>query len=232
MVPLSPVLKVFTGAERKMRHVPKIASLLCAGTAFFFLVCSGMHEEPLVRAQAQAVRLPIHFHVPSASGGPIADQAWLEARIRRANQIFAPHDIAFVRHAEEPLSDTYLRVETRRERDALGRYLRPGVINCYVVSALQDVDIPGRYIRGVHWRVRQDRSRRFIILSTLGGRGVLAHELGHYLGNPQHRWVVGNVMSYEWGSELPTFDPDQVQRMRRLIDRELRQGNLIPVESL
>ena len=213
-----------------MRHMPKIARLLCAAAAFFFFAMSASIVQHGTRAQAPMTRLPIHFHVAGDSGTSIAESSWLQARIARANQIFAPHRISFTNHTQDILPEAHRRIENRSERDALGRHLRPGVINCFIVSALQDVDIPGRYIRGVHWRVRGDRSRRFIILSTLGGRGVLAHELGHYLGNPQHRWVLGNVMSYEWGEGVPTFDPDQVQRMRRLIRRELREGNLIPVE--
>jgi len=181
-------------------------------------------------AQAPPLVLPIVFHVPSSGGVPLADEAWLAARVSRANAIFTPHDIAFSLEETAPLPDELRQIETRRDRDRLARHARPGSIDCYLVESLKDVDIPDRYIRGVHWRSRTNRARHYIILSISGGSGVLAHELGHFLGNPQHRWVPGNVMSYEWGDQTPSFDPDQVLRMRRFLERALRQRSLVPVE--
>ena len=180
--------------------------------------------------QTPRVTLPIVFHLPSTDGVPIAEEAWLSARISRANTIFAPHGISFMIRGTAPLADEHRRIETRSDRDRLGRHLLPGVIDCYVVEALKDVDIPDRYIRGVHWRSRGNRSRHYVILSSQGGEGVLAHELGHFLGNPQHRWVRGNVMSYDWGAETPIFDPDQSLRMRRFLERAIQQRALVPVE--
>jgi hypothetical protein len=62
------------------------------------------------------------------------------------------------------------------------------VVDVFVVSRLANVDAPAEtptaQIRGVHWRLRRDRARRWIILSRISPPHVLAHELGHYFGLP------------------------------------------------
>jgi hypothetical protein len=66
-----------------------------------------------------------------------------------------------------------------------------------------------------------------VVLAGYAGPGILAHELGHYLGNRRHSDVPGNVMSYDWaGRTTPVFDADQTRRMRRFVRRALASGAL------
>jgi len=186
---------------------------------------AGMSVSSL-RAQERVLRVPLHVHhTPSSDRG----DGWIQARIARANQIFEPHSVVFSLATREPLEALHARLPTRSSRDALHDRIQSGRINIFVVDYLADVDIAGREIRGVHWRYRQDRSQHYIILSRLGGLGVLAHELGHFLGNPRHSTEAGNVMSYEWGRGLPTFSRDQAVRIRRYLSEALSQGEIVEV---
>jgi hypothetical protein len=57
---------------------------------------------------------------------------------------------------------------------------------------------------------------------------VLAHELGHYFGNP-HSPVVDNVMSYERSGAAVFFDADQGKRIAAKARAYVRSGELSPV---
>jgi len=83
--------------------------------------------------------------------------------------------------------------------------------------------------RGVHWHSRSHPGAHFVILSSIAGTDVLAHELGHFLGNPKHSDTPGNLMSYERGDAPPFLDPEQVARMQRALQGYLRRGELRPV---
>ncbi len=176
--------------------------------------------------------LPLSFAVAEVDGVPVADRAWLEDRVRFSNRIFGKHGIGFriVRHV--PLDARHARLETRRDRHALGAKMHDEVINCFVVASLRDVDDPSRYRRGVHWRPRGYPGKHLLILSKIGGEGVLTHELGHFFGNRQHSDVVGNVMSYKWGNREPFFDKAQARRIHRFTRRFLATGELLPADEI
>jgi hypothetical protein len=95
------------------------------------------------------------------------------------------------------------------------------------------VDEPDRMRRGVHWHAALSGGHRtlsgahYVIISTLGDRDVFSHELGHYLGNPEHSQSVGNLMSYERGSMLPFLDAAQVARLERALRGYLKRGELV-----
>ena len=103
------------------------------------------------------------------------------------------------------------------------------MINVFVVRAMRDVDDPTQWRRGVHWRLPWRRERHFVVITSIAPPITLAHELGHFFGNPKHRWVAGNVMSYEAG-DAPTFDPDQLLRIVAHARRFLRARELVTVE--
>jgi hypothetical protein len=117
---------------------------------------------------------------------------------------------------------------TRADRDALGAYVQAGVIDCMIVGTLMDVDEPGRDRRGVHWRVRTQRRRHFVIVSAISGPYVLAHELGHFLGNRAHSATPGNIMSYASRPGVPSLDEAQLRRIRRTLRRMRTTGELQP----
>jgi hypothetical protein len=80
--------------------------------------------------------------------------------------------------------------------------------------------------RGVHWHSRTHAGAHFVILSVLGGVDVMAHELGHFLGNPEHSETPGNLMSYEHTDVLPFLDAAQLANVRRALAGYLRRAEL------
>ena len=70
-----------------------------------------------------------------------------------------------------------------------------------------------------------------MILSAIAGPDVLAHELGHFLGNPAHSDVPGNLMSYQHTEALPFLDALQSSRLRRTLRRYLRTRELVPARA-
>jgi hypothetical protein len=65
-----------------------------------------------------------------------------------------------------------------------------------------------------------------VILSAKAGPYVLAHELGHFFGNPAHSQTPGNLMSYAHTDAVPWLDPSQIGRVQASAARMLAQGEL------
>lgn len=154
--------------------------------------------------------LAVVLHVPAGELAP--DAAWLDGQLVEANRLFAPAGVQFAVVGRRALADSLARLESRADRDALAPRAERGVVNAFVVASLRDVDDPALYRRGVHWRWRRDRARHYVIVSTVAGPTVLAHELGHFFGNG-HTDVVDNVMSYR-RDDPARMAFDEVQRRR------------------
>lgn len=172
--------------------------------------------------------IPIAVQVASVDGAPVVDAAWVDAQIDAANRLFADVPVAFRRVALAPCRACPAQLVTRADRDAALARLAPRVINLRVAAALMDVDEPGRVRRGVHWRVGGDPERRGVLLSSIAGPDILAHELGHYFGNG-HSTVVDNLMSYERGDGPVVVSPAQVETIRRTLRGLLAEGKLRPL---
>lgn len=175
---------------------------------------------------AELVTLALALHTPASPEAP--DAAWIEAQVAEANRLFAPAEVRFEVTVRRDLPEAEARLEDRADRDALAAHVVPKTVNFFAVLSLRDVDDPSQYRRGVHWRWRKDRSRRYVIVSKVAGPSVLAHELGHFFGNG-HTDVVDNVMSYR--REDPAkmaFDEAQVARIRKAVRRAVRTRALSP----
>lgn len=183
---------------------------------------------PQPAAAAAPTTLPVTLHVVERDGTPVVDAAFIEARLARANEIFAPYGVQFTVVARSSLGGEHAALETREDRDALGAYFARGTIHVFCVASLLDVDEPGRVRRGVHWHATTHPGAHFVIISAISGPDVLAHELGHYLGNPQHSDVAGNLMSYEHTDVLPFLDEAQQRRLRRRLKAYLATRELTP----
>jgi hypothetical protein len=170
--------------------------------------------------------------VAHPDGESVVTGPWIANQIRWANEIFQSADVAFALVGKEELGDAHARLESRADRHALGASLKSGVINCYVVQSLRDVDDPSRFRMGVHWRPREYPGKHLVIVSAIAAPTVLAHELGHFFGNRQHPQTPGNIMSYNRGSGTPRFDGTQKSRIRRFARRFLRTGELVRASQL
>jgi len=161
------------------------------------------------------------------SGAPARDDAWIATQIDDANALYAPLDVHFRRTQRKEMSVAHAQVHTREDRDALGALMEKNVIDVFVVAALEDVDEPGRYRKGVAWTQRTTGAR-FIILSAAAPRTVLAHELGHFFGNG-HSSVADNLMSYTRTGGKVFLDDAQVARVHTFAAKFLAAGRLADV---
>jgi hypothetical protein len=180
-----------------------------------FLLCA------VARAQVQ---VPVLAHVARE-----VEPAFLDTQLEHANRIYEPLGIQLVIAGRRTLDEA--RMITREDRDGLGAHLIDGVINWFVVTQLMDVDEPGRERRGVHWHVRAAPSKRFVIVSAIAGPYVLAHELGHFFGNPQHSDVAGNLMCYAQTDQVPVLDDAQQANVARTLRRMRARGELLPLQK-
>ncbi|HEX6246040.1 MAG TPA: hypothetical protein VFZ61_34185 [Polyangiales bacterium] len=180
----------------------------------------------LPRARGAARPLPVLFHVALESGKAVAEPAFLAQQLERANAIFAPLGVTLACVGLRSAVRVPAAIVSREQRDALGMLLQPRVLNVFVTGTLMDVDEPGRARRGVHWRVRSEPRRHLVILSAKAGPHVLAHELGHFFGNPAHSQTPGNLMSYTPTEALPWLDPAQIARVQASAARMLAEGEL------
>ena len=175
----------------------------------------------------------LHVAVAEEAGRPVVDEEWIRSQVTTANRIFEPSGISFRVALNGRLPDRHARLDTRRDRHALGRFLEPGYINWWAVASLRDVDDPSQFRRGVHWRPRGDYpdGSHFVIVSAIAAPTVLAHELGHFFGNRRHSDTPGNIMSYERLDRLPWFDRGQLRIIARHRQQFVRSGELEPCSS-
>jgi hypothetical protein len=153
--------------------------------------------------------LGIELFVVLEDGKPVQTPAWWAAQVAHANRLFAPIDVAFELAKVRFIPPTWAHVHSRLDRDRLGRRARsPGVVHVFMVRRLDDVDIDGNRLYGVHWRDRARTENRWIIVSARDTSStVLAHEMGHYFGLPHSRHDV-SVMNKR-PRDVPAW-PDRV----------------------
>ncbi len=180
----------------------------------------------VAHTQTPSWRFTLLIHADSV------DRAWLDRQIENAGTLFAPSGVSFelgeVRPS--PAGSSLASVDDRDARDALGsrvalsRAGEPTRVNVFVTDRLVDVDDPPNERMGVHWRRRRARNVHYVILSSRAWDTTLAHELGHYFGNP-HSPTPNNIMSYERDGETPPFfDARQLARIRSHARRFERAG--------
>jgi hypothetical protein len=174
--------------------------------------------------------LGVSMSTATSNGERVVEDAWIDGQWAVVDRLYAEAGIRFQRQRGAALPETLAHLETREDRDALHEHAKDGVINVFFVKSLRDIDEPERMRRGVCWRSRFDPPRRYVAVSSISGPSVLAHELGHYLGNA-HSKVPDNVMSYERTGGPVFFDPPQKKTLRRTAVQLLRDGVLRPADS-
>lgn len=191
-----------------------------AAAALAIAACS---TAPAARADDETFGLAIAIAHKSAG-----DEAWLDAQIARANELFAPAAVRFRWTIEKTLDPAHAEMHSREDRDALAALgEKNGFVDVFVVDALEDVDEPGRMRRGVVWTHKPD-GKRYVVLARGSFIGVLGHELGHFFGNP-HTSVPDNLMSYTRTGGSVSFDDAQIARARAFATRFVATGRLVDV---
>ena len=157
---------------------------------------------------------------------PVQTDEWIAAQVASAQTLFGPIGVHLRWALEKPMVARFADMQTRADRDGLVSEVEAHLINVLVVARLRDVDEPGRDRMGVCWQNQRDATKRYIVLSATARPTVLAHELGHFFGNP-HSTVVNNVMSYARADGDVFFDDSQKTIIRAYARRYLTSGDLV-----
>jgi hypothetical protein len=193
------------------------------------LVVAFVAQPRAAEAAPPDVTFPISIAVATEDGIPVRDDAWIAAQIAEANELYTPTGVRFRWTLRREIPTTHAQIHTRADRDALAPLVEKNVIDVFVVAALEDVDEPGRYRKGVAW-TSKPTNKRFLILSGEAFPKVLAHELGHFFGNA-HTVVPDNLMSYVRAGGPVFLDDTQVERIQSFAERFLASGRLPDVGS-
>ncbi|MBX3228539.1 MAG: hypothetical protein KIT84_07795 [Labilithrix sp.] len=180
-------------------------------------------------ARADDAVFGLSFSIAKKEGGAgdrVVDDPWVDAQIAEANRLFSPLGTRFRWTIEKPLAEPHAAMHSRADRDALTPLTETKAIDVFLVRELEDVDDPGTYRRGVCWTGRG--GKRFIIVSRIAGPTVLAHELGHFFGNP-HSPVPDNFMSYSRTGAAVFLDDAQAATIKSFTTRFLASGRLVDV---
>ena len=185
---------------------------------------------PLAPARAEGVRVGLSVAVAQVEGEAVVTSDWLDEQLAHATRAFRPYGVCFAIAHRRELPAEHGAMETRADRHALGGLLEPGRVNVFVVESLRDVDDPSVMRMGVHWRARGRHHGHYVIVAASAWQTTLAHELGHFFGNPHHP-TPGNLMSYEGRSETSGFDAAQGRRIAGHLRRFLRSRELAPLDG-
>jgi hypothetical protein len=158
---------------------------------------------------------------------PAQTDAWLDAQLAEAERLLGDAGVHFRKGPLRALKARFSRLETRKDRDALGALLSPGVINVFVVTSLRDVDDPSLLRMGVHWRPAKDLRKHYVIVAASARPSTLAHELGHFFGNG-HSKVVNNLMSYDRDGGEVFLDAAQKRKIQVFARIYVRSKELLP----
>lgn len=180
---------------------------------------------PCPDAVTHCFGLVVHV-APGADGGLVQTPGWVARQVATANRLFAPLAVGFTITDVRALSADEADIETRADRDRLGRKrFTRGVVHVFVVARLANVDEAGD-INGVHWR---KGARRWVIVASKAWDLTLGHELGHFLGLP-HSEVAASIMNTTARREPPpaerAFQADELERMRGNVRRLVRDRGL------
>ena len=216
--------------RRKVASAPPVVRALraraCAlGAAALVLTTSG--ENRAAAEQEPVLTLSVAVSAVDIEGTRVVDDTWIDAQWAAVDRLYSGIGIRFERRWADPLPATSARLETKEDRDQLGEYFVDGVINVFFVKALLDIDEIGRIRMGVCWRTPS--RKRFVAVASNAKPTVLAHELGHFLGNG-HSKVVDNVMSYDRTGGPVFFDATQRKTIRATALQLLRDGVVKPVQ--
>ncbi|MDB5212176.1 MAG: hypothetical protein JWO86_103 [Myxococcaceae bacterium] len=203
---------------------PAASFFAVSGALAVALACALVAHDAHAAPAPSDVTFPISIAVALEDGAPAASDAWISTQIDDANELYGPLGVRFRWTLRREIPAAHAQMHSRADRDALAPLAEKNVIDVFVVAALEDVDEPGRFRKGVAWTSKPD-GKRFLILSKIAPRTVLAHELGHFFGNG-HSDVPDNLMSYSRTGGRVFLDEAQIDRIHLFSQRFIASGRL------
>jgi len=174
-------------------------------------------------SRAHCFTIQLHV-VEGATDGLVATPDWIAARLAAADQLFESLDVGFQVAGIDTVPASTAHVVTRADRDAIGKSRLAGTsIHVFVVGQLDDIDQPGKEIRGVTWHAHD---RTYILISAARApERTLAHELGHFFGLPHSTYAI-SIMNKTPREEPPPearrFADEELDALRSVIARMVR----------
>jgi hypothetical protein len=201
----------------------RTASILAAASAVAVL---GLAARAPAAEAKHDVTFTLAVHVAREAKAPVVSDAWVDAQIARAESLFGPVGVHFKRASASAVPDALTSLETRKDRDELAPILEKGKINVMIVGSLRDVDEPDRMRQGVHWHNGATPAKHYVIVSSTAGATTLAHELGHFFGNP-HTTIRDNLMSYDRSGADVSLNETQKKRIAAFAGIYTRSKELV-----
>ncbi len=208
------------------------ARSLCLAAILLALVSTAVPSTALAggpKAKKMLPVLPLSVAVAvDEKGKPVVSDRWVREQLSESTRLFGPHKIRVSESKRRTLPTKMAALVTPADRDGLSAHHEKKVINVFFVRSLRDIHKPKRYIQGVHWRLRRNVRKRYVIVAANATPTTLAHELGHYFGLG-HSQVLNNLMSYKRDDpSAVAFDKRQGKRMRRSVKYLIRVKSLLP----
>jgi len=198
------------GATRHMIRV-----ILLSATVTVAMAVNGAQE-----ARADEATFGLAIGIALRDGMPIRDDAWLDAQIDDANQLFSKAGVRFRWTIKTSLPERHAAIHSRADRDALAAFVSDRTtIPIFIVSSLEDIGDAGHPRMGICWK------RQYLVIAASASPTVLAHELGHYFGN-EHSSVSDNLMSYSRTGRNVFLNAFQLDTIRASSVRFLEAGPL------
>ena len=178
-----------------------------------------------------ATCIGVRLFVVVTNGKAVVTPEWVAGQLERANALLGPVGLALQLHSVQALPPKFAHVRSRADRDQLGaKRWEKGYINVFVAGIVDDVDEKGQ-IYGVHWRWRENKSRRWIILSGEAWPMTLAHELGHFFGLA-HNALIGSIMNKAGNDLTPikerVFLEGELETVKLGLAAKLKAKELLP----
>jgi len=179
----------------------------------------------------ELVTIPVTVHMLSDDEGAAAGAEEVDRWLTKASELMADAGVTFrAASLKTETMDSAIVPSVAVRNQLVSRAKFDGTIHLYVARKVSDIDKEGGWIAGVHWRYwgskKSMKGQHCVILSASAcGVETLAHEFGHFFGEP-HTKAPDNIMCSPGRRAGATFSAAQITRIKADLAARLRSGEL------